>query len=148
MTQDPRRGSPHAALDVLLLPVRLPGRVATDVAALSRSVLALERTAGRHLPSIDGRAGDLLVALDGLSAAVARLEGQVEELTGLETTIEDRMQGLRDDLNTRMRAVEAEVHGMRPALASIAREVQGVVRLLPDPSDGPFARLRDTLTSS
>jgi hypothetical protein len=58
------------------------------------------------------------------------------------------MQGLRDDLNVRMRAVEAEVHGMRPAIDAIAREVQSAVRLLPDPSDGPFARLRDTMTSS
>ena len=146
MTPDSPR-SAHG-LELLFWPLRLPGRLAADLENLSRAVLALSRTADRHLPSIDGRAAELLDVVETMSATVARLEEKVDELTGLESTIEDRMQGLQDDLNTRMLAVEAEVHGMRPAIDTVAREVQSVVRLLPDPSDGPFARLRDTLTSS
>jgi hypothetical protein len=37
---------------------------------------------------------------------------------------------------------------MRPALEQMSRDVQTIERLLPNPADGPIARLRDTLTSS
>ena len=66
----------------------------------------------------------------------------------LEATIEERMDGVREDLNTRLLAVEGEVRGIRPPIAQMARDVQRIVALLPDPSDGPLARLRDTLTPS
>jgi hypothetical protein len=58
------------------------------------------------------------------------------------------MDGLREDLNTRLLAVEAEVRGMRSPMAQVTRDVETISRLLPDPSDGPLARLKDTLTSS
>jgi hypothetical protein len=148
MTDDPARTAPHMVLTALLLPLRLPGRVVADLETLSRAVLALQRTAEKHLSSIDGRAGRLLEGIGGLQVATDRIDGRVAELNGLEATIEDRMQGLRGDLNTRMLALEEEVHGMRPSIDSISRHVQDVVRLLPDPSDGPMARLRDTFTSS
>jgi hypothetical protein len=148
MTDDPTRSAPQIVLGAVLLPLRLPGRVLAEIETVSRAVVSLERTAEKHLSSIDGRAGRLLEGIGGLQVVTERIESRVEELNGLEATIEDRMHGLRSDLNARMIALEAEVHGMRPPIDSIARDVQDVVRLLPDPTDGPMARLRDTFTSS
>ncbi|HEU0317028.1 MAG TPA: hypothetical protein VFR49_06845 [Solirubrobacteraceae bacterium] len=148
MTGDRARTTPEAVFGALLLPLRLPGRVVADIETLTGAVLSLQRTAEKYLASIDRRAGALLREIGALQVATERIEGRVEELTGLEATIEDRMEVLRGDLNTRMLALEAEVHGMRPPIDAIARDVQDVVRLLPDASDGPLARLRDTFTSS
>jgi hypothetical protein len=135
-------------LDTLLTPLRLPGRLVGDLDSVTRALLSLQRTAEVHLASVDENSGELVAGLAGLQASVVRLEGQVDALTGLEATIKERMDGLRKDLNTRLLAVEAEVHAMRPALEQMSRDVQTIERLLPDPGDGPLARLRDTLTSS
>jgi hypothetical protein len=135
-------------LDILLMGLRLPGRLAGDLESVSRTVRSLLRTADVHLASIDERAGDLVTGLCGLQASVLRVETKVERLTGLEATIEGRMEVLRADLNTRMLAVEAEVRQIHPGIDQIAHDVQTISRLLPDPSDGPLTRLKDTLTSS
>ncbi len=135
-------------LGALLTPLRLPGRVVTDIETLSRTLLSLQKTTLRHLPSIDDRAGELVKQLDTLQASVNRLEVQVDRLMGLESTIEDRMEDLRKDLNMRMTAVEHEVGAMRPPLDQMANDVQKVVKLLPDPNDGPLTRLKDTLSPS
>jgi len=135
-------------LDALLLPLRLPGRVVADIEGVSRVLRSLQRTAEVHLSSIDDRAGELVFELAALQASVIRLDGKVERLMGLEATIDERMEVLRADLNTRMQAVEAEVRGIRPGIDQIARDVQAIQRLLPDPSDGPLTRLKDTFTSS
>jgi hypothetical protein len=144
----PPSAPPSGILDALLAPVRLPGRVAGDIERVSRALLSLQDAAEIHLASVDRRAGELVGGLAGLQASIDRLEVKVEGLMGLEATIEQRMDGLREDLNTRMLAVEAEVRGIRPAIEQTARDVQSIGQLLPDPGDGPFARLKDTLTSS
>jgi chromosome segregation ATPase len=140
------RGS--GILDTLLMPLRLPGRVVGDIESLSRALLSLQRSAEVHLASVDKRSGELVEALDGMRASVDRIEDKIDGLMTLEATIEERMDVLREDLNTRMLAVEAEVRGIRPPIEQMSRDVQNIVKLLPNPGDGPFARLRDTLTSS
>jgi hypothetical protein len=128
--------------------VRLPGRVVGDIENVSRALLSLQRSAEDHLALVDRRAGQLIEGLGGLHASVRRLEGKVDGLVGLEATIDKQMDGMRADLNTRMLALEAEVREVRPGVERIARDVQSIGRLLPDPGDGPLARLKDTLTSS
>lgn len=135
-------------LDTLLLPLRLPGRLADEFENVSRTLRSLQRTAEVHLSSVDTRAGELVTGLAGLHTSVNRIEAKVDLLTGLEATIEERMEVLRADLNTRMLAVEAEIRQMRPGIGQMAGDVQAIKRLLPDPSDGPLTRLKDTLTSS
>lgn len=135
-------------MGALLTPLRLPGRMVTDIETLSRGVLSLQKTTQRHLPSIDDRAGELVKQLDTLQASVNRLEVQIDQLMGLESTIEERMEDLRGDLNKRMGAVEHEVRAMRPPMDQMANDVQKVVKLLPDPNDGPLTRLKDTLSPS
>jgi chromosome segregation ATPase len=148
MPENSRADEQSGLFDTLLLPLRLPGRVVGEIESVTRALLSLQRSAEVHLASVDKNSGDLVAGLTGLRASVARLEGKVDALTGLEATIEERMDGLRKDLNTRLLAVEAEVREMRPALEQMSRDVQTIERLLPNPADGPIARLRDTLTSS
>ncbi len=135
-------------LGSLLSPLQVPGRVLHDVETIVRAVVAVQDAAERHLASLDARAGVLVEQVARLQDTVTTIDDKVERLMGLEETIESRMGVLRDDLNLRMLAVEAEVHGLRPAIDRMGRDVQDIVRLLPNPSDGPLARLRDTLTAS
>jgi len=86
--------------------------------------------------------------MDNLQAPLDRLDVKVGKLHTLEATITERMNAIDDDLNSRMLAVEQEVHAMRAPLEQISRDVQSVVKLLPDPNDGPLTRLKDTFTSS
>jgi hypothetical protein len=139
---------PSGVLDALLTPLRLPGRFVGEVESVSRALLSLQRAAEDHLASLDHRAGELIAGLAGLSRGVGRIERKVDGLMGLEATIKERMDGVRQDLNERMLAVEAEVRGIRPPIEEISRDVQAISRLLPNPADGPLARLKDTLTSS
>jgi archaellum component FlaC len=148
MTDDSKTDQPSGILDALLMPLRLPGRLVGDVESLSQALLSLQRSAEDHLASVDRRAGQLIKGLAGLQSSMNRVEGKIETLMSLEATIEERMDGVREDLNARMLAVEGEVRGIRPPIEQMARDVQKIVALLPDPSDGPLARLRDTLTSS
>lgn len=138
---------PSSVLGTLLSPLRLPARVISDVETVARAVLSL-RTAERHLASIDERVGTLVESFTEVNATVGEIERQTEQLTGLQTAIETRLDAVREDLNKRMLAVQAEVHEMRPALAQMTQDVEKIIRLLPDPSDGPIARLKDTLSSS
>ncbi len=130
MPDDPAGDAPLNVFDALLTPLRLPGRVASDIETLAR------------------HAGTLVNGLSELQVSVERIEGRIVELESLEETLTVRLDGLRADLNERMLAVENEVRGMRPPMDSMARDVEKIDELLPDPSDGPLTRLKDTLTSS
>jgi len=103
MASDPEVDDPPApgVLDTLLMPLRLPGRVVSDIAKLVEGVLALQRTS----------------------------------------------EGLREDLNERMLAVEHELRAIQPSLEQMAGDVAKIDDLLPNPHDGPLTRLKDTLTS-
>ncbi|HEY5196387.1 MAG TPA: hypothetical protein VIJ51_05120 [Solirubrobacteraceae bacterium] len=148
MTDDSKAHRSSGVLDTLLIPLRLPGRVVGEIESVSHALLSLQRAAEVHLASLDERAGQLIEGLAVLQGSMNRVEGKIDALTTLEATIEGRMDLLRDDLNTRMLAVEAEVRGIRPAIEQTARDVQTIGQLLPNPADGPLARLKDTLTPS
>lgn len=174
---DERSDNPLNVMDTLLMPLRLPGRVVSDIETLTRAVVALQSDAKKHLSSVDERAGQLieglrtlyaavgrietkvntieeerlaafLEATDTLQASVDRIEQRVVRLGGLEATITDQIGALRHDLNERMSAVKAEVQAIRPPLAEMAGDVAKIDELLPDPKDGPLTRLKDTLSSS
>jgi septation ring formation regulator EzrA len=174
---DERADSPLNVVDTLLMPLRLPGRVVSDIETLTKAVVALQSDAKEHLSSVDDRAGALIDGLHELHEAVERIEARVntieEErleafleaterlqasidridqrvvlLDTLEATITEQIEGLRYDLNERMTAVKAEVEAMRPPLDEMATDVAKIDELLPDPKDGPLTRLKDTLTSS
>jgi chromosome segregation ATPase len=163
--------------DTLLLPLRLPGRVVGNIQTLTTAVVALQSDATRHLSSVDESAGMLVAGLRDLAAAVGRIETRVDtleqdrmdallggvaalqaaidrievrvaDLESLEATITERVDSLHEDLNARMLEVRAEVSRMRPPMDEMARDVAKIDELLPDPSDGPLTRLKDTLTSS
>jgi len=164
-------------LDAMLSPLRLPGRVASDIDTLTRAVSGLRDDARKHLSSIDQRAGalvdglgklggavgrierkvntierermeTLLGAISGLQPSIDRIERRVAELASLEATITERLDGVRADLNQRMLAVEGEVRTMHQPMTQMARDVAKIDELLPDPKDGPMARLKETLSSS
>jgi len=166
-----------ARSSTLLMPLRLPGRVVSDIETLTRAVVALQSDAKKHLSSVDDRAGTLIEGLrtlheavgrieskvntieeerleafldatDTLQASVDRIEQRVVHLDRLEATITDQIGGLRRDLNERMSAVKAEVEAMRSPLSEMADDVAKIDDLLPDPKDGPLTRLKDTLSSS
>jgi hypothetical protein len=141
-------GGPHGILGVLVAPWRVPQRVVADIATIASTLLALQRDAHDRLASVDDRAGELVTGVGALRAPLDRVDRKMTELTSLEEAVTVRMDVIQNDLNTRMLAVEAEVHGMRHPLDQVARDVSAVVQLLPDPSDGPLARLRDTLTAN
>jgi archaellum component FlaC len=130
MTDDRADTAPPNVFDTLLMPLRLPARVASDIETLTR------------------HAGTLVSGLRELQETVDRIEVRVADLESMEETITERLDGLRTDLNVRMRAVENEVKSMRPPMDSMAEDVGKIDGLLPDPSDGPLTRLKDTFTSS
>ncbi len=174
---DERSDSPLNVVDTLLMPLRLPGRVVSDIETLTKAVVALQSDAKEHLSSVDERAGQLidglhelheavarielkvntieeerleafLEATDRLQASIDRIDQRVVKIDTLETTITEQVEGLRHDLNERMTAVKAEVEAMRPPLDEMANDVAKIDELLPDPKDGPLTRLKDTLTSA
>jgi archaellum component FlaC len=140
--------APLNVFDTLLMPLRLPGRVMSDIETMVNAVLALQSDAKEHLSSVDDSAAKLVDGLAKLQASIDRIDGRVEELETMEETITAHLQGVRSDLNERMIAVENEVRAMRPSMEQMASDVAKLDGLLPDPSDGPLARLKDTLTSS
>ena len=176
MASDPDEQETPGVFDTLLMPLRLPGRVVSDIETLTQAVVALQRTAEDHLAAVDKNAGRLvegvsdlhgtvdeikgtvntleqermpafLAATAKLQESIDRIEGRVETLSTLENTIEEMMAGLREDLNARMLAVEHEVRSMQAPMQKMATEVENIGGLLPDPSDGPLTRLKDTLSS-
>ncbi len=178
MSDDDRPGDrPLAVFDALLMPLRLPGRVVSDIETLVNAVVALQSDARQYLGSVDERAGELveglgqlqgsidridgvvtsleqermpafLAAVGKLQASIDRIEARVVDLESLEETLTTRMDGLRADLNERMSEVRHEVRAMRPPLQQMASDVNKIDQLLPDPSSGPLTRLKDTLSSS
>ena len=176
MASDPDEQETPGVFDALLMPLRLPGRVISDIETMTQSVVALQRTAEDHLAGLDENAGllveglkDLHGSVDAIDAkvnkleqermpafleataklqeSIDRIEGRVKTLQTLENTIEEMMAGLREDLNARMLAVEHEVRSMQAPMQKMATEVENIGGLLPDPSDGPLTRLKDTLSS-
>ena len=176
-TDDADDAASPGVFDTLLMPLRLPGRVVSDIETLAEAVVALQRTADTHLAAVDENAGQLVEGLKGLHGSVDevkgtvdtleqermpafleatgklqesidRIEGRVETLATLENTIEEMMAGLREDLNTRMLAVEHEVRSMQAPMKTMANDVAKIDGLLPNPDDGPLTRLKDTLTGN
>ena len=76
---------------------------------------------------------------------LTQLESEVDELTGLEAMIDQRMEARRDDLNTRMLSVERQLRKTKDPINQMAQDVAQIKQLLPDPADGPLARLKDQL---
>ncbi len=142
------RARPPGIFGVLVAPLLAPQRVVADIATIASAVLALQRDARDRLTSVDERAGALVTAVGALRAPLGRVDRKVAELASLEAAVTLGMDAMREDLNTRMLAVEQEVHAMRRPIEQMARDVAAVVELLPSPSDGPLARLRDTLTAN
>jgi len=137
---------PPNVLDALLAQLRLPQRIVAEIETIAAAVLSLSDTADERLKSIDDRAGALVEGLDGLGASLTQLESKVDELAGLEETIEKRMEALREDLNTRMLSVEGELKEVKVPVTRMAQDVAEIKQLLPDPTDGPLTRLKDQLT--
>jgi len=90
----------------------------------------------------------LVDSLGALHSTLTQVTDMVAEMAGLEETVEQRMEGLRADLNTRMLALEECVQAIEPTIGRMGEDVSKIKQLLPEPSDGPLTRLKDTLTSS
>ncbi len=163
--------------ETLLMPLRLPGRVVSDIETLTNAVVTMQSDAKKHLSAVDANSSKLVDALGELQSSVDRIEsrvnklekermaaflkaveklqttidridGRVEQIEGVEETMTTHLQGVRSELNERMIAVENEVRAMRPAMEQMAGDVAKIDGLLPNPGDGPLTRLKDTLTSS
>jgi septal ring factor EnvC (AmiA/AmiB activator) len=142
MTDDPTESTAeHGLMRVLLAPLRTPQRVVGNIETIASTLLALSRDTHDRLASVDEQVGALL-------APLTRLDQNVTDLQKLEQAVTEQTDAIRDDINTRLLAVEAEVQEMRAPIEGMSRDLATVVKLLPNPSDGPLARLRDTLTSS
>ncbi len=146
MSDRPGVDGPPGVLDALFAQLRLPRRIVAEIETIARAVVSLSDTADERLKSIDERAGALVEGLGGMGASLSQLESTVEELTGLEAMIEKRMEALRGDLNERMLAVEGQLHEIQAPINQLAQDVVEIKALLPDPADGPIARLKDQLT--
>ncbi|MEJ7826261.1 MAG: hypothetical protein WKF48_12570 [Solirubrobacteraceae bacterium] len=146
---------PQGLLGVLLSPLRAPQRVVTDIEAIASSLLTLQGIIAERLTSVDEHAGELRIGvgrlhdeLEALRTPLERIDDQVLSLSALEQAITERMEAIDDDLNKRMLAVEAEVRAIRSPIEQMARDLQTVLKLLPEPGDGPLARLKDTFSPS
>jgi hypothetical protein len=149
MTGDrsPNEGAP-GLLGALLAPLRVPQRVIADIETIASVLLSMQPAVEARLASVDDRAGELLRAVGALREPLERVDREVAELQKIEQAITVRIDALHADLNERMLAVEHQVHTLHPPIAEMSRDLASALRLLPEPSDGPFARLKDTLTAS
>lgn len=142
MTDDPSESTDARGLiRALLVPLRAPQRVVENLETIASVLLSLESNTHERLVSVDERLGALLAPLN-------RLDRKVAAVQQLEQAVTDQTEAIREDINTRLLAVEEEVRAMRVPIEGMSRDLATVVKLLPNPSDGPFARLRDTLSSS
>ena len=142
MTDDPTQSAEaHGLIRALLAPVRAPQRILGSIETIASTLVVLSRDAHDRLASVDEQVGALL-------ALLSRLDRNVLELAQLEEAVTAQMDVLREDINTRLLAVEEEVNSMRAPIEGMSRDLGIVVKLLPNPSGGPLARLRDTLTPS
>jgi len=124
-------GRSEAVLGVLLLPIRIPLRVLGGL--------------GDVAGTIDRRAAQLQQAVVALQAPLESIDGKV---TVLEDSLSERLDAVRVDLGNRMGELEERLVAMHPQLERIAGDLEDTAKLLPDPTSGPMARLRDTFTSS
>lgn len=145
---DDDRTTDTGIMGALMAPLRIPQRVVADIEEIAASLRAFQRDAQRHLASVDENAGELVTAVAALREPLERVHERVSELQQLQQAVTLRIDAVQDDLNVRMRAVESEVRAMRSPIEQMARDVATVARVLPEPGDGPFARLRDSLTPS
>ncbi len=150
MAHDPaEHEETHGLLGALLAPLRASQRVVANIETIAAALLSLQGDARERLASVDERAGALVQAVAALRAPLERVDRKVTELSRLEQAITVRMDAIQDDLNMRVQAVVGEeVHAMRAPIEEMSRKLAEVVELLPDPNDGPLARLKDTLTAS
>jgi len=149
MTEDRSQSRDTGGLvGALLGPLRAPARVVADIERIASAVLALQRDARERLASVDERAGALLVAVGGLRAPLDRVDRAVVELARLEEAITARLDALDESLSVRFVSLEQQVHATRGPIERMARDLTTIVELLPRPSDGPLARLKDSLSAS
>ena len=173
MTDEKADNQAHGVLGVLLAPLRAPQRMVTDIETIASALVAVRD----RLASVDNSAGALVGsvgALQGpveqmdrkitklhkdlvkvitqhmsaLQAPLDRVDRKVTELATLEQAITERMDTIDSDLDARMLAIEQEVRALHPPIDRMAADVTQVVALLPDPTDGPLARLKDTFSSA
>jgi chromosome segregation ATPase len=137
----PDSGDAPGLIRALLTPLRAPRRVVGNIETIASALLSLQHDTQARLASVDERVGALLPVLN-------RVDRRVAELEKLEQAVTEQTEAIRDDINTRLAAVENEVRAMRAPIEQMSRDLATVVKLLPNPNDGPLARLRDTLTSS
>ncbi|MGI8623329.1 MAG: hypothetical protein ACR2NB_07540 [Solirubrobacteraceae bacterium] len=130
MTGDPATRAAKGALEVLLLPGRIPLRALSSLADLAGMV--------------DGHLAQLLRAVRALQPPLERID---EKMVVLEESLGGRLDALGVDLGARVSGVEERVVALLPLLERMAGDLEETSDLLPDPSDGPLARLRHTFTS-
>lgn len=129
MSSDRETEESIGVFDTLLMPLRVPGRVVADVGTLARGV------------------GELVEGVRALEQLVEGIDDRVQKLESLEATMKSMMEDVREDLNARMGEVQEDVHAMLPMLEKMGSDVAKIDNLLPDPSDGPLTRLKDTFSS-
>jgi prefoldin subunit 5 len=137
---------PPGVLDVLLGQLRLPQRIVAEIGTIAAAVVSLSDTADERLQSIDERAGALVETLDAMGASLTEIGGKVDQLTGLEAMVEKQMEAVREDLNERMLSIEGQLREIQTPITQMMHDVAEIKQLLPDPADGPLARLKDQLT--
>ncbi len=138
----------QSLMRALLAPLRAPQRVVGNIETIASALLGLQRDVQERLASVDERLSSVDKRVGTLLAPLNRLDRRVAELHTIERAMTEQTDAIRKEMNTRMLAVEEEVRGMRSPIEKMSRDLAAVVELLPEPSDGPLARLRDTLTSS
>ncbi len=132
----------------LLSGLRAPERVVTDIATIASTLLALRDDVQGRLASIDENADALRQGVGELRTPLDRIDRKVAELETIEEAITARMDTIHSDLNARLLSLEEEVRAMRSPVEQMARDLSGVKQLLPEPGDGPMARLKDTFSPS
>jgi len=144
----PQSQGPPGLIGGLLSGLRAPERVVGDIATIASTLRSLRDDVHRRLASIDENAGALLQAVGALRTPLDRIDRKVAALESIEETITARMDTIHSDLNARLLSLEEEVRAMRPPVEQMARDLSGVKQLLPEPGDGPMARLKDTFSPS
>jgi len=87
-------------------------------------------------------------SIEELQNPLDRIDRKMTELGKLEQSVTERMDAINRDLNERMLAVEQEVRTMRAPIQQMAGDLSKVQGLLPEPTDGPLTRLKDTFTTN
>jgi len=113
-------------MDALQAPLERVDRQVAEMATLEESITA---------------------RMEALQAPLERVDRHIAKMTTIEESITKRMDAV-DDLNKRMLSVEQHVGALRAPIEKMSADLAQVVKLLPDPTDGALARLKDTFTSS